>query len=239
MVLCGKLRQSFRLRVVGKVPEGILVGVRADESRHHRKQPELPNQLDHLRVVAVVLRDPPLGELVRERLDQLVLQFGVGLPGTGLLVGLVTPLFKRLEVGQHEFGQNHIKVADRIEPPVDVNHIRIFKKPHHMGNGVHSADVPQKLIAQPLPLAGALDQAGNVDELHRRRNDPPGVLQIGEDLQPLIRHRHDSGVGFDGTEGEVGGLRPPLAERVEQGGLADIRQSDETTGETHLEKIRN
>ena len=47
--------------------------------------------------------------------------------------------------------------------------VGILEAAHHVNDRVDFADVGQELVAQPFALAGALDQAGDVQELDRRR----------------------------------------------------------------------
>ena len=48
------------------------------------------------------------------------------------------------------------------------------------GDRVGLADVREELVAEPLPLARALHDAGDVDERHRRGHDPLAVEELGE-----------------------------------------------------------
>ena len=45
-----------------------------------------------------------------------------------------------------------------------MDHITVFEKTHHMDNGIHGADMAQKLVSQPLSGTGTADKTGNVDE---------------------------------------------------------------------------
>ena len=60
-------------------------------------------------------------------------------------------------------------------------HVGVGERPQHVDDGVGLADPGQELVAQPLALASALDQAADVDELHggrhhvlRSRSSRPG-----------------------------------------------------------------
>ena len=52
-------------------------------------------------------------------------------------------------------------------------------------------------------------------------------------VEPRIGHLHDADVRLDGAERIVLGRDAGLGERVEQGGLADVRQSDDAAFQTH------
>ena len=41
----------------------------------------------------------------------------------------------------------------------------VLEAADHVHHGVHLADIREELVAEPLALAGALDQAGDIEEL--------------------------------------------------------------------------
>ena len=105
----------------------------------------------------------------------------------------------------------------------------IVKAAHHMHNGVALADVAQELVAQAGTLAGTLHQTGDVHELHDGGSLFVGLPDLGQLVQTLVRHGHDAAVGLNGAEGVVGGLRVlGGSDGVEQSGLADVRQTDDS-----------
>ena len=82
-----------------------------------------------------------------------------------------------------------LDVADRIDRARDVVHVRVLEAADHLHDRVDLADVREELVAEALALARALDQAGDVDELDRRRITTFGLrdlLQLGE---PRVGHR--------------------------------------------------
>ena len=92
----------------------------------------------------------------------------------------------------------------------------------------------EELVAQPFALRRTAHQPGDVDEIqlgrHRRRRlgDPR------DGVQPLVRHRHPADIGIDGAERVVRRRRcRGRGQRIEQGRLADIRQADDATLESH------
>ena len=61
-----------------------------------------------------------------------------------------------------------------------------------------------------------------------------GLAIAGERVQPRVGHRDLADVGLDGAEGIVRRLRRGGArQRVEQGGLADVRQADDSAFQAH------
>ena len=76
----------------------------------------------------------------------------------------------------------------------------IVKAAHHMHNGVALADVAQELVAKASTLAGTLHKARDIHELHDGRGLFVGLPDLGQLVQPLVRHSHDAGVRLDGAE---------------------------------------
>ena len=91
----------------------------------------------------------------------------------------------------------------------------------------------RNLLPSPAPSLAPLDDAGDVDERHGRRDDLRGVEQLRQDVQARIGHADDADVGIDGRERVVGRQHVVLRQRVEQCGLADVGQPDDPDGETH------
>ena len=104
----------------------------------------------------------------------------------------------------------------------------IVKAAHHMDNGVSGADVAQKLVAQALAPGGALYQARDVHKLDDGGGEFLGLVQLGQIVQPLVRHGHHAHIGLDGAEGEVCGRRARVGDGVKQSGFAHVGQSDDT-----------
>ena len=105
----------------------------------------------------------------------------------------------------------------------------VIKAAHHVHDGIALADVAQELVAQACTLAGTLDQTGDVYKLHDGRCLFVGLPDLSQLVQPLVRHGHDAAVGLNGAEGVVGGFRVlGGSDGVEQSGLADVRQTDDT-----------
>ncbi len=95
-----------------------------------------------------------------------------------------------------------------------------------MNDRVHLPDVGQELVAQPLAFAGALHQSGDVDELDCGRHGPLRVHDLGQRIQPGIGDLDDAGVRLDGGKRIVRHQRLGGREGVEERGLADVGQSD-------------
>jgi hypothetical protein len=114
-----------------------------------------------------------------------------------------------------------------------VDDVRIGEATDDLGDRVRLPDVGEELVAESLSLAGAADDSRDVDERHDGRDDPLAVEDVGESLQPRIGEAHDPDVRLDRRERVV--RRDDLAagQRVEEGGLADVGETDDADGESH------
>ncbi len=112
-------------------------------------------------------------------------------------------------------------------------HVRVGENAHYLADRVGLANVGKELIAQTLPLRRAAHQAGNVDEAHCGWDDPGRVVQPGERLEPRVRETDNAHVGLDRRERVVRCHRASPGQRVEQGGLAHVRQSDDSDLKAH------
>ena len=103
-----------------------------------------------------------------------------------------------------------------------MNDVVVVKAAHDLHDGVALADVGQELVAQALARGRALDQAGNVDKLDRRRHGGAGLGQAAQLVEPRVGHGDDADVGLDRAKGKVGGgSLAVFTDGVEQGGLKE------------------
>ena len=116
----------------------------------------------------------------------------------------------------------------------DVRHIGMLETAHHMRDRIDFADVGEELITETFALRRAAHQAGNVNERQSRRHDLYRLGELGKFIEPRIGNRHLAHVGLDGAERIVRGLRRRrFGQRVEQRGLAHVRQADNAAFKTH------
>ena len=112
--------------------------------------------------------------------------------------------------------------------------VAVLEAAQHMDDGVDLADIGEELVAQPLALGRAAHKSGDIDELQRGRHDFRGLADCGEHIQPFVGDRDASDIRFDRAERIVRRLRRGGgSQRVEQSGLADVRQPNNTAIETH------
>src|SRR6185437_11391085 len=92
----------------------------------------------------------------------------------------------------------------------------------------------EKLVAETLALGSSFDDAGDVDELHRRGHDGLGLHDGDDAVHACVRHTDDAHIGVNRAKRVIGGLRLGGRERVEDGGLAYIRQPYDSTIKSHV-----
>src|SRR6185312_1312997 len=92
----------------------------------------------------------------------------------------------------------------------------------------------EKLVAKAFALAGAADEASDVDELDLGFDFLPGLGDRRDLVETCIRHRDAADVRLDRAEGIVRSLRRGgLGQGVEKRRFADVRQADDAAAEAH------
>ena len=94
--------------------------------------------------------------------------------------------------------------------------------------------LPRNWLPRPFALGSAAHQAGDIDKAQLGRDDLLAAGNPRQLIEPGIGHADIADVRLDRAERIVRRLRRlRLGQRIEQGGLADIGQSDDTAFETH------
>ena len=114
-----------------------------------------------------------------------------------------------------------------------MGYVIVFEAAHDMGDRIRLTDVGEELIAEALTFRGAGNQTGDVDELHRCRDDFRGLHDTGEHVEARIGHRHDADVRLDRAERVVLGRDLRRRQRIEECRLADVRQADDAAFDRH------
>ena len=189
--------------------------------------------------VALVHGEGPGALTLTQMLHQRLQPFALGLcgfvAGLGGLGEPVQPVLGQLQVGEDQLHVDGLNVPVRVHGHRlggvlhHMDDVVVVKAADHMDDGVALPDVAQELVAQACALAGTFHQTGNVHEFHHGGGLLGGLPQLGQLVQPGVRHGHDARVGVDGAEGVVGRLCVAGAGNgVEQSGLAHIGQSHDT-----------
>ena len=142
-------------------------------------------------------------------------------------------VFDGLQIGEDQFGVDGVDVIGWVDLAVDVHDVIILESTHDLTDRIGLTNVGKELVAQPFAFGGTLDDACDIDEGDGGRHDLLGVHELGQDRQTIVRQRHDAGVRLDGGERIVLGQHVVAGQCIEHGGLADIRQSDDSDSKRH------
>ena len=159
--------------------------------------------------------------------------FGVPLACPRLSPDLGNGALHTLQIGDGKLGVDGFHVGDRVDRACDMDHVGILEAAHHLSDGVCLPDVVEKLVSQTFAARRPLDQAGDVNELDHRRYHPGGAHDPRDLVETLVGDVGDADVGFDRGERVVLGCDLPGGEGVEQGGLADVGESDDGAADAH------
>ena len=107
----------------------------------------------------------------------------------GQLLDLGVALFYGVEVGEQKLGVDDVDVVQRVDAAGDVDDFGVVEAADDVADGVGGADVAEELVAETFALAGAFDEAGDVDELHGGGDERLGLDEVGDFVEPLRRAR--------------------------------------------------
>ena len=153
--------------------------------------------------------------------------------GFCLIEGLLQPVFNGIEIGQDQLHGHDLAVPVRIDAAVHMDDILVLKTADHMDDRIDLPDMPEKLVAEPLPLARPLDQTRDIDKFHLGRDLLFGRDHLREHIQTRIRHRHHADIRFNGAERIILGINPGRRQCIKNGRFSNIWQADNTTTKTH------
>src|ERR1700730_14902126 len=87
-----------------------------------------------------------------------------------LLLHTIESFLKGHQVGQDQFRIDYLDVPNRIDRSAHMVDIPVLETANYLNDGIHLADVAEKLVAQTFTLTSTGHQSGDVDELDRRRH---------------------------------------------------------------------
>ncbi len=99
------------------------------------------------------------------------------------LAPLVDLGLDRVEVGEGQLDLQDPEVLEGVGRP---GHVGIVEGPQDVDDGVDLTDPGEELVAQALALAGALDQAPDVDELHGGGDHVLGGAHLGQGVETVV-----------------------------------------------------
>ena len=87
------------------------------------------------------------------------------------LFGCLGALLDAVEIGQQQLGLDGLGIAHRVDCGLDMGDVAFLEAAQDVADRVDLADVGEELVAEPFALAGAADEAGDIDELQICRHD--------------------------------------------------------------------
>ena len=142
-------------------------------------------------------------------------------------------VLQSLQIRQNQLGINGLHVRGRINLAVHMNHVWVIKRAHHLRDCVCLTNIRQELIPQPLTLRGTLHNTRNINERDGRGQNTLRPENLGEPVQAGIRQVHHTNIRLNRSERVVSRQHRVAGERVEQGGLAHVRKTDNADSQSH------
>ena len=107
-----------------------------------------------------------------------------------------------------------------------MNNVVIVKTSDNMNDCVDLTDMGKEFVSQSFSSAGSFDQACNIHELDGGGSNFLRMIHFGKNIQPVIRNKNHSRIGFNGAERIVFRLSSCVCNCIEQCAFPDIRQTD-------------
>ena len=155
-------------------------------------------------------------------------------PSRGLFLELAQTALDGLQVLELQLEIDDLLVPHRVHTAVHMGDIGVIETAEYVQDGVRLADIGQELVAETLTLAGPLDEAGDIDYLDRGRDDPLGMYQRLQHLEPGIGNSCGADIWLNGAEREIRSLGLTGAYTVEKCRLAHVGESYYTAFERHI-----
>ncbi len=143
----------------------------------------------------------------------------------GLPLGLMEALLDGLQVGEGQLDLDHAEVLEWIGGPGDVV---VDERSEHEDDRVDLADVGEELVAETFALAGALDQAADVDHFHGGVDRLLRLRHHREAVEPIVGHLRHPDVRVLRGERVRRSERATAGQCVVQRALARVGETDES-----------
>ena len=144
----------------------------------------------------------------------------------------IMTFLQRREIGQHQFGIDHLDIANRIDRSADVMDVAALETTHDLHDRVDFADVTEKLVAEAFTRARAFHETGDIDELDRGRNNFLRVRQFRKVFQSRIGHSDDAEIRIDRAKRIIFRRRFVRArDGIKERGFPDIGQTDNSSAQ--------
>ena len=162
------------------------------------------------------------------------LAHGVLVTGLGGFLDFLHPRLHRFQIFQLKLCVDHLLVADGVHTSIHMDDVVVFKTTQDVKDGISGSDVAQELVSEPLSFARPLHEAGNVHNFHCGGDDILGLHQLRKFVQTRVGHGDDAKVGLNGAKRKVCALCLCIGKTIEEGGFADVGQTDNAALQGHV-----
>ena len=97
-----------------------------------------------------------------------------------------------------------------------------------MHDGIHLTNMAEKFISKAFSAAGSFYKAGDINKFNGGWRYFFGMIHFSQYIQPLIRNKDNTGIGFNRTKRVIFRLSTGVGYCIEKCAFADIWQSDNT-----------
>ena len=83
----------------------------------------------------------------------------------------------------------------------------VIEAAHNLDDGIDLPNGGEEFVAEAGTLGGSFDEAGDINEFDRCRDDFLGLADFSQHLKPIVRNRDHTDIGVDGAKRVVRSLR--------------------------------
>ena len=160
--------------------------------------------------------------------QQVGLGLGLLLPHLDGSIEALQALRHQRAIGKQQFEIDTLGIRRRIDPTIDVEDRFVFEGAHDVDQRVCCTQGLKKLAAEPTIATRATLQASNIDKLHRWGHQPLRIFDRGERRHACIWHLCDTRIDRNLGRRERLDDDARASQRIEDGGLAAVRQTDDS-----------
>ena len=131
-------------------------------------------------------------------------------------------------IGKQQLEIDALGIRSRIETTIDMEDRFVFEGAHDVDQRVCGTQGLKKLAAEPTIATRATLQASHIDQLHRRRHQPLRIFDRGKWCHPCIWHLRNTRIDRYLGRRERLDDDARTGQRIEDGGLAAVRQTDDS-----------
>ena len=219
--------RAFRIRlqcrdvgVVLGIAHPLFVQVGRIDHRFDRQQAAVSQD------ILVVLRKGEVScrfflfQVLQQRLAHLALALVLFVPALGVLFCPVQPALDDFDIGEDQLKLEGLGIPDGIR--LFQKEVVIVEAAHHLDQRIHLTDRLENLVS----LSSARTDAGHIDKVDGGRAVLFRMIVFRQPVQSFIRDLGRPDVRLGRCVIIAARLRLGAGQRIKQGGLSDIRQTD-------------